>query len=86
MLYMFKYYSYLRTYFVIHFAAKLSTKNIFPIVFTSNSPVWYFGGVSLMRHNHLLFISSSVQILCCMYVYILYLFRKILRYSFRPSI
>ena len=39
-----------------------------------------------MRRNHLLLISSSVKILYCMYVYILYLFRKILCYSFHSSI
>ena len=35
-----------------------------------------------MRHNHLLSMSSSVQILYCIYVDILYLFKNMFHYSF----
>ena len=51
-----------------------------------NSPFRYFGGVTLMSFNHLSLIFSRVQNLYCMYIYTLFLFRKVLRYPFRPSI
>ena len=39
-----------------------------------------------MRLIHLLLISSLVWLLYCMYVYILYLFKKIFCYSYRHKI
>ena len=69
--------------FFILIAAELFTNSIFHII---DSLFGYFGDVLLMRLIHLLLISSLVWLLYCMYVYILYLFRKILRYPFRPSI
>ena len=56
----------------------------FPYIF--NGPFQYLGGVTLMNLNHLQLTSSRVQILYRMNVYILYLYRKILRNPFCPSI
>ena len=57
---------------------KIIDKQHFSYIF--NNLFQYFGGVTLMSFNHLSLISSWVQILYLMYVYVLYLFRKILRY------
>ena len=54
---------YLRIYILLNqWLAAFSLNPIF------NGPFGYFGGVTV-RHNHLIFFSSSVQILYCMYVY-----------------
>ena len=52
----------------------------FPYIF--NGPFQYFGGVPTMRLIHLLFISSLVRILYCMYVDILYLFENFFFFFF----